>query len=77
MVMVMGEGDGEGNGDGDGDGDGDPEAVNRSNFLALTRDFDIYNSIRHLIVGETYWNIEERHYKEMLQVIRDYNVVKR
>jgi len=54
----------------------DPQAIHRSNFLALTNDLDFYESVRKLIADEAYWRIEEQHYKDVLQLVRDYNSLK-
>ncbi len=54
----------------------DPQAIHRSNFLALTNDLDFYESVRKLITDETYWRTEEQHYKDVLQLVRDYNSLK-
>ncbi len=46
----------------------DPQALHRSNFLALTNDLDFYEAARKLITDEAYWRTEEQHFKDLLQL---------
>ena len=51
---------------------GDANALHRNNFFLLTSP-DKYDAVRQLISDREYWRKEEDHFREVINIVREYN----